>query len=123
MSDTKTEALLQNIDWQVQTNLMNQVSGSYSPALNDTLVAARVTLKSKSSEIEQLKAELQRVYAVVTSHAKITLNAEAERDQLKAKNEKLVDAVETVCEGFTLHPSARKILEAGLYGEALKENT
>jgi len=73
------------------------------------------------TEIGQMKGELQRVYAVTRSHAELTFKAEAERDQLKAKNEKLADALSEIT---AMHGQWNNgMYTATIASKALKENT
>jgi len=98
--ETKNEAL------ELAQNLEQFLDGSLGGRAADML-------RSQAAEIDRLEV---RVGQLLCERSDYTQTVIAERDQLKAKNEKLVAAVETVCEGFTLHPSARKILETGLHG-------
>jgi len=80
--------------------LANELDGIPETPFGIGKVAAS-KLRSQATEIERLKAELQRVYAVVKSHAEITFKAKDERDKLKAKNEKLIDLLTEVSRNYT----------------------
>jgi len=104
MTETKNEAL----------ELAQELENSY--AVSDERDQVAAMLRSQAAAIEKLKARVESALCCSENANKVSAEYLRERDQLKAKNQKLVEALKSVVNVGGL--AAVSVAE-----QALKENT